>query len=245
MKKPRILFWDTETRPVRAWVYGTGEQYIRHDQIIDGDKFDIICIAWKWLGEKEIHYLDWGCKSQNSEPMIKAFTKIIESADLPIAHNGDKFDVKQLNSQRAIHGLGPINWPTTEDTLKAFRKHFAFPSYSLDYLAKIFLGKGKSKMSERDWIDIVQYKKKDVLDKMIKYCKRDVRLLEGVYKKGAKFFAPKIHVGVFNGKSKTSCAKCGKDSTIKLGTKVTGPGVIKQRYQCKPCGYVFVGGLRA
>lgn len=171
MSNLKVLFYDCETSPFRAWLWRVGSKIsVGHDQIVDGDRTDVICVAWKWLGESKVHSLNWGLKAQDSSTLIKEFTKVVESADLVIGHNGDAFDTKQINTQRLLHNQPPIAWPTSDDTLKQMRKHFAFPSFKLDYLAKTLAGAGKSPMAFRDWIDIVQYKKAKKLKKMIKYC---------------------------------------------------------------------------
>lgn len=39
-------------------------------------------------------------------------------------------------------------------------------------------------------------------------------------------------------KAKAKCPKCGSESIIKFGSKMTKEGK-KQRYQCQKCGHVF------
>lgn len=237
--KPRILLFDVETKPVRAWIWKTSyKMSVGHEQICKGERFDILCICYKWLGESKIHSLDWGLKAQDSSAMIEAFTKVIESADLSIGHNSDKFDIKQINTQRLIHGQKPIAWPTSEDTLKQFRKHFAFPSYKLDYIAKLLTGSGKTRMQFDDWLDIVVDKNPDALEKMIKYCKRDVLKLEQIYKQASKFFTPKIHAGLLTGYGKAACPRCGVFNIRLNGTIINRTGRY-HRFQCKECATCF------
>ena len=241
----KVLLYDVETKPVRCWLWRVGSKInVGHDQIVDGEKFDIITICFKWLGEKKIHSLDWGLKAQDSTKMIKEFTKVIESADLAIGHNGDRFDMLQINTQRLMHNQPPIAWPSTDDTLKQFRRYFAFPSYKLDYLAKVLTGSGKSPMSFQDWIDIVQYKKAKKLKKMIKYCKKDVLLLEKVYKRASKFFKPKVHAGLHAGIDGTSCPRCSSSNLQKYGFRHTLTGRY-QRYVCNNCSQQIVSGRKS
>ena len=62
------------------------------------------------------------------------------------------------------------------DRANKFRKYFYFPSYKLDFLGKTLVGAGKDKMQFQDWIDVVENKEIKALDKMIKYCKKDVNI---------------------------------------------------------------------
>src|SRR5947207_1556824 len=144
--KMRVLLFDIETKYITFRGWRTGKQYVDQSQIVLGMDSDIICISWKWLGEKEIHSLDWGLTKQNSSKMIEAFSKVVESADLCIGHNSDSFDIKHINTQRLLHRQPPIAWPTSEDTLKAIRAKFYLPSFRLDYISKLLTGSGKAKM---------------------------------------------------------------------------------------------------
>lgn len=236
MSEPKILFLDVETSYVHVRTFRLGKSYLSHDQIVDGQKFDIICVCWKWLGEKVVHSADWGLKAQNSDALIERITKEIEKADVVIGHNLDKFDLKQINTQRLLHGKAPIGWPTTEDTLKQFRKHFYFPSNKLDYLAKTLVGGGKDKMAFSDWVDVIERKSATALQKMIKYCKRDVLLLESVYKKLAPFATPRVNRSLIINGSKVGCTACGSTKVIKRGFLVTR-GTRRQRVQCQSCGH--------
>lgn len=230
-QKPlRILLWDVETKYLLARVWNTGKQYVTPEQIVDGQTPDIICLAYKWLGKPGVHSLNWGLKEQNSRPMVEAFTKIIESADLAIAHNGGQFDIKHFNTQRLLYGLEPVNWPSTDDSLQLFRAKFYFPSYKLDYLAKILTGSGKTPMNFTDWVNVVERKDPDALDKMERYCRRDVLKLSQTVKSALKFFKLKS--------PKHPCPKCESRHTQSKGYKNTD-GQKMQRRQCMDCGEPF------
>jgi hypothetical protein len=244
-KKPRVLFFDVETRPVLAWIWQIGSKIrIGHEQIRKGDKFDIICICWKWQGEKEIHSLDWGLHKQDSSSMLAEFTKVIESADIVIGHNADRFDVKQINTQRLLHGQDPIMWPTSEDTLKQFKKHFAFPCYKLDYLAKVLTGEGKGSMCFQDWIDVVENKSAKALAKMLKYCKRDVLKLEQIFSRAFRYFTPKASMSIITRNDRDGCPRCGSAHVNVNGHRITQAGRYPM-FQCKSCGHYFKGRTRS
>lgn len=228
--KPRILIWDVETRYLLARIWNTGEQRVNPEQIVDGQTPDIICIAWKWLGVKGVHSLDWGLNKQDSKPMIEQFSKIIESADLAIAHNGSQFDIKHLNTQRLLHGLPPVNWPSTDDSLAMFRSKFYFPSYKLDYLAKILTGSGKDPMNFDDWVAVVERKDPKALEKMLRYCRRDVLKLAQTLAPALKFFKLKS--------PKIPCPECSSRHTESRGYANTD-GKKQQKRKCMDCGENF------
>lgn len=236
--EPKILIWDVETSPVKAWIWRTGTKInVSHDMIVDGQQTDIICICYKWHGEKKVHSLDWGLKKQDSSKMIEEFTKVIESADVVLAHNGDSFDMKHFNTQRLLKGQDPISWPTSEDTLKMVRKHFKFTSNRLDYLSRTLVGGGKDRMTFRDWVDIVDYKSAKALKKMIKYCKKDVELLDQLFTKIKPYVDLKVNRSIIKNNHREGCPNCGSTELRKRGFALTRAGKY-QRYQCKSCGYV-------
>lgn len=240
VKTPKVLFYDIETKPVKANVWRTGKQYINHTQIVEGEKFDIICIAYKWLGERQIHCLDWGLRKQNSKVMIQKFAKVVSEADVVVAHNGDAFDYKQINTQALLHGLPPIQWPDSEDTRKQVRKHFYVTSSAMAYLSDLLLQAEKDRMIFQDWLDIVDKKCPKALEKMIKYCKKDVKLLEGVWKRIQPYVTPKVHKGVALHGDRDSCPSCGSRDFKRDGIVVRRIGRY-QAYRCKACAHSFRG----
>ena len=239
----KILFFDIETAPTLAWIWRTGKQYISHSQIKDNQRTGIICICYKFLNEDKVRALNWGSDDQSSEKMIEEFSRVVASADLIVGHNGDRFDMRHINTQRLLNNQPPISWPTSEDTLKQFRKVFFLPSYSLDYISKLLTGSGKDRMEFRDWIDIVQDKKALALKKMISYCKKDVLKLEQIWRKASKYCQVKIHQGVAAGVGRESCPRCASEAFIKDGFKLTRIG-RQQRYQCKECSYKWTDSRR-
>lgn len=233
--KPRILLFDVETKPVKCWIYRTGKQVIRHNSIVDGEKFDIICLAYKWVGEKKVTCLDWG-REQNSAKMIEAFAKEVEKADVVLGQNSDSFDIKQVNTQRLLHNQLPIAWPVTEDLRKQVKKHFYVTSSSLEYMAKLLTGEGKDRMVFGDWVDIIERKDPKALEKMKKYCVRDVLKTEEVWKRIQPYVDPRAHRGVINGSGRNSCKSCGSMKIVNNGFKFNLTGKIR-RIRCNACGY--------
>lgn len=238
--KVKTLIYDIETLPVRAYVWRTGKQYVNHGQIKEGDFIKIICIGYRWEHEKTTKVLIWDNKKQNCDRLIDDFTKLVEQADIVLAHNGDRFDMKHVNTQRLLQGKAPISWPTSEDTLKQLRKQFALPSYSLDYVSKILFGSGKSPMAFQDWIDILEHKSEKALNKMVKYCKRDVDLLFKAYKRVKPYCDPRVGRHLLTG---GDCPSCGSSKTTGKG-KITLRRGTYRRFKCSDCAHVFRDGKK-
>src|SRR3990167_1264810 len=115
-KKPKILYYDIETSPIRVWTFHLGDQYVSHDRIVGNDIVDIISIAYCW-DTGPAYALTWD-KNQNSAKMIAEFDKVLEQADVTIGQNSDGFDAKHINTHRMLHVLPPLPyWAMVTDDL--------------------------------------------------------------------------------------------------------------------------------
>jgi uncharacterized protein YprB with RNaseH-like and TPR domain len=229
----RRLFFDIETSPNIGLFWEAGyKKNIDYSNIIK--ERAIICICYKWEDEKETTALHWD-SNQSDKRMLEQFIKVANSADELVGHNGDKFDLAWIRTRCLFHKIEMFPDYTTIDTLKISRAKFRFNSNKLDYIAK-FLGMGKKIKTEFSlWKDILLNKDKVAMDKMIKYCKMDVVILEKVYNQFKTHIAPKTHFGVIYNQGRQSCPECGSDELKKNGTRVSATGVLKQTMQCITC----------
>lgn len=236
MTKPKIrrLFFDIEVSPniVFSWRVGFNLNLFP-ENIIEERK--IICIGYKWEHEKKARILTWD-KNQNDRKMIGEFLKIIDSADELVLQNGVRFDVPWFKTRCIYHGLQCRPDYLVTDTLKLARKIFYFNSNKLDYMAKFLGMEGKIKTDFSLWKNIVLHKDQKALDKMVKYCLKDVIILEKVYNKIKLFAKDSTHVGVMSGYEKFSCPKCASRNVTKQRTIVKASGALTHNFKCRSCG---------
>lgn len=224
------LLWDIETSPNLILDFACGyNKHITYNQIIK--ERAIICICYKWMGSKKVYHLNWD-KNQCDKKMIKDFLKVLNQADESIAHNGDKFDLKWLRGRCFIHNIPMFPKYTTIDTLKLSRSKFNLNSNRLDYLDKLIGGEGKIKTSWEMWQRITLENHKPSLNKMIKYCKQDVLVLEEVYNRMKNYIEPKATV---ERDYKCQCPECGSFKTVVNNRRRTQSGV-KLQIRCNDCG---------
>ncbi|KKL92561.1 hypothetical protein LCGC14_1883440, partial [marine sediment metagenome] len=229
--KPKILFYDIETRPLLVYVWRLGEQVVRHHQLAEqGKKYDIICISFAWNDGKPAKVFHWGYKAQNSSKMIREFDKIIKQADITIGKNSDRFDVKHINTQRLIHNLPPLpEWvDNTDDVEKQLRKYFSFPSMSLDYVSKELGLGGKVKMEFSDWVDIVEKTNKASFRKMCKYNQKDVEDTRAIWNWIQSHVKPKLNMATFH--DDFCCSNCGSKNVRKDGIRRRGKTTYQMLY---------------
>lgn len=179
--KPRILLWDIETTPNIGYCWGRWEQNI----IEFVEESRLLSIAWKWEGEKKVNCLTTANMSEKS--LCQEFSKVLDQAHVSIAHNGNAFDVKKFNARLIYNRLkrsGPL---MTIDTKSEAKKYFMFNSNSLNDLGKFLKVGRKYKHSGFElWLKCMKGNKK-AYGEMAKYNKKDVELLERVYKRMKPF----------------------------------------------------------
>lgn len=241
MAAPKIkrLFWDIETSPNVVYSWRVGYKInIDHDNIVK--ERAIVCIGYKWQGEREVHSLEWN--KGNDKQLLEKFIPILESADESVAHYGDRFDLPWVRARAAFHGIPVDAYLKTIDTKAQSAKNFYFNSNRLDYLGH-FLGVGRKIKTDFDlWKDVMAGDKA-ALDRMVRYCKQDVRLLEQVYLRLESYNKPKTHVGVLAGGARDSCPGCGSEKTQRRGYRVTALGARSQIMSCRGCGRNFTAAV--
>ncbi len=227
----RRLYLDIETSPLQVFVWSLNDKanaYISHKSIVK-DR-GIICICWKWAGEKEVESLTWS-KSQSDKAMLKKFVPVLSEATEIIAHNGDRFDLPWIRGRCLTHSIPMAPTYPTIDTLKKARAKFRLPSNRLDYLGDLLLGERKLTAGFGLWRDIVLGKSESAMVKMVKYCKQDVILLEKVFDKLAPYIEPASSVA----EHRRDCPECGNPDPIIKGRRVRASGNVYVQLLCKKC----------
>ncbi len=227
----KVLFLDIETSPylIRAW--GTYET----DALEVVEELQVLSVAYRWLGEKKSKVLSQvnGTQVMTERALLVAVWGLMEMADVVVAHNGDKFDLRILRGRMLKHGLAVPKPPRTVDTLKVARKHFKLASNRLNELGKL-LGLG-TKMEHEGfglWQKVLAGDK-DAWRRMRKYNARDVDLLHDVYLKLRPWMGDgHPHMGTID---RPSCPSCGSD-TLGLRGEYRTKTLRKARLCCKNCG---------
>jgi uncharacterized protein YprB with RNaseH-like and TPR domain len=238
VKPPKILFYDIETAPITSYVWGLFDQNVGLNQIVE-DWF-ILSFAAKYQGESEYHYFDQrsAIPVQDDKNLLISVHKVLSDADVLVGHNAVKFDFRKLNARFIKHDLAPLNNFIHIDTLKIARKHFAFTSNKLSYLADYL--KCESKKSEHKkfsgfdmWTECLKGNQEAFLE-MESYNKMDVEVLEQVYNKLA-VWEPTINFQAFY--FGTVCS-CGHTKFYKDGFRYTRQGKF-QIFRCNNCSKTF------
>lgn len=234
MNSPNILFLDIETVPLEIRTWGRYQQ----DAIEVMKEWYIICCGIKWMGHptKVFSLPDYQLYKkdpQSDRELVKMIWDEMNKADIVIAHNGDDFDIKKLNSRFLYYKLKPPAPYKTVDTLKIMRRKFANSSNRLNDVAE-FMGLGRK-------IDTGGFKlwkgciagDKSSWKKMVAYNKRDVDLLEKVYKQLIPWHSTHPNMGMYT--DKIVCSNCGGSQIQSRGFAFSKTTKYK-RLQCMQCG---------
>ena len=126
------LFFDIETSyyTCRLWHIGKMD-YVSPETIISQKQ--IICIAYKWQHEDDVHILDW---TMGEKEMLKAFIEVLSEASEIIGHNIVRFDLKELRTRCIYYGLPMFPTYRTLDTLLKSREYFKSIKFYLGIVEK-------------------------------------------------------------------------------------------------------------
>lgn len=234
----RILLFDIENSPSKAYIWQSKTLYVPNDMIFE--EWYMLCWGAKWLGDKNImssalcDFKGYDKNKTNDYHIVKALWELLNEADVVVAHNAVNFDVKKANARFIHHGLPPPSPFKIVDTLLISKSKFKFTSNKLDYLGKnLGIGRKKETAGIALWERCMAGDRKSWHD-MVSYCKNDVLLLERLYKKLLPYIDKHPNRNIYGG-TVDKCPKCGHSSMVKRGFKYSVYGK-KQQYQCKKCG---------
>ena len=231
----KILLFDIENSPIVTWSWGIHADPSHSTKFVK-ENWYVMCWSAKWLNSKEVISkalpdYQYNHKKPCDKRILKDLWKLLDEADIVIAHNGKRFDCKKSNARFMMHGMTPPSPYKVIDTLTVSRSMFMFTSNRLGDLGQ-YLGVG-SKIDTGGfdlWKECMEGNLKS-WDKMIKYCKQDVILLEKVYLKIRPYIKNHPHLSLDNG----NCPKCGSSKLQKRGTIMTKRAMLR-RFCCTACG---------
>jgi len=239
MSEPRILIYDVETTPIKAWVW----QMYDADVVRMIEPSHMLCFAYKWLGEEETHVVSqrqfgrsWRRNMKDDRQLITELHKLFDEADIVVAHNGNTFDQKKARTRMAVNGL-PAPSPFFQvDTLQVARKQFKFESNRLDALAQQLGFEGKIETGGFKLWEGCMAGDDESWDKMEEYNIQDIAVLEDLYLTllNGGWIENHPNLSRISGRLE-ACPRCGGEGRMmKRGTAFTKT-VEYQQYQCGHC----------
>jgi len=229
-RKPRVILFDLETNNLRA------------------DFGWILCASWMLLDEDRPKTISlrhfptlWKQDPTNDKKVALALYDVLCSADVIVAHYGQRFDRKFTNTRLLKWGLPGLPPIPLVDTWRIAKENLALSSNRLKSIERFFEldqtedGFKKTELSADAWrraptghLPSLKY--------VEEHCEADVIQLKKVYLKlrGMSTTHPNLSVVT----ELDGCPICGTVGLLsRHGTRIARTG-IAQRYFCKACrGY--------
>lgn len=236
---PRVLVFDIETAPILGYVWSIWEQNVGLNQI----KSDWYVLSWAaiWLDDppSKIKYMDQrrATNLENDKVILKAIWKLLDEADIVITQNGRAFDQKKLFARFVIHGFPPPSPFKHIDTKCLAKKHFAFTSNKLEYMAEKLCKKYK-KLKHPQFVGFELWREclagnQKAWASMEKYNKYDVLTTRELYQILARWDSS-VNFSVYYDDPTPICP-CGSRDFQRRGWAYTATGKFKL-HRCKACG---------
>ena len=237
-KFPNILLFDIETLRMEGRFWHLGKQRINPDQV-DKD-WSIACWAAKWLGSSKTigeSVTPEEAIERQDKSILKGMWDLIDKADIIVAHNGERFDIRKLNWRWRQAGLMPPSPYLIVDTLKHSRRIFDISSHRLDYINK------QRGLTTKMPTDISLWRRCEdgelaALKYMFKYCKVDIACLEDQYLDIRPWIKGHPNCGLFISGQDPVCPNCASTNLGYTTTDYYTPAGCFTGIRCKDCGGV-------
>lgn len=249
---PRVLFLDIETAPATGFFWG----HTHETDIIKvlASSF-ILSYAYQWMHEEEIHFKglpDYPLYKENLSNdffLLQDLKNLMDAANVIIAHNGDRFDIRTIQGRFIRYNIGPPSPFKQLDTLKVCQSQFRLESNRLDFVAQ-YLGIGaKLPHTGLDLWERCMKGDLEAWETMEQYNKHDVYLLKEVYHVIRPYIKNHPNLNLFVDTTGLEpprepappCPVCLSHHTKRAGRTV----LVARQYQqfkCLDCGKYYKGG---
>lgn len=236
MNAPKILFLDIETTPLEGYAWDIWDVNIALNQI--KAEWSILSYAAKFKGSSEINYGSTAFRrdKRNDKALLIGLHTLLNEADIVVAQNGKKFDIKKINARMIMQGMKPYSPVKVVDTLLVAKSVAAFTSNKLEWLSKYLTKTKKEQHKEFPgfalWLECLKGNQK-AFRELKKYNIADVVALEELYEQLLPWISGHPNIGVYTGER--VCTNCGSHNIQRRGVAITVAGTY-HRTQCQECG---------
>lgn len=241
----KILIYDLETAPMEVYAWRLWKQTVTPAMVIK----DWSLLSWsaKWLFDGVVHgevVTPTEAHDRTDDSIIQGLWNLMEEADIIIAHNGMKFDVKKMNARFILNGLNPPTPYRLIDTLSVMRRTFGFSDNSMDGINEQ-LGL-MTKMEHEGmgmWKKCVNGSRQEAaqaLNQMLSYNKVDVLALEDLYLHLRPWIKSHPNVNLYMDLASADsvhCTNCGSQELEWKGKYYTPAGRYSS-FRCHGCGAI-------
>lgn len=233
----KILLFDIETTPILAFVWGLWNQNVYTNQIVQD--WHLASWAAKWLFDDNVYSdvltVDEATKHDDSR-IAESMWNLLNEADIVVTHNGDRFDIKALNTRFLCNGFIPPTHFRSIDTYKVAKSYFRFSSNKLDYINKTLGIPDKIDTDFNLWRR-VYFGDKAALREMATYNENDVFILEETFLKMRPYIRNFPNLNLWEDGLVSVCRNCGSRNIYWSGYYYTNLNKYKG-WRCDDCGAI-------
>lgn len=239
-KRPKILFVDIETAPILGYVWTLWQNNLGLNQI--AKEWSILSYCAKWYGDPTVIYEDTSRerKPENDKRLVRSLHKLLDQADIVVAQNGVRFDVKKINTRFVLLGMPPPSPFRVVDTMLEARRHFGFTSNKLEWMTDKLCTTHKKKRHAKFpgfelWRECLAGNT-EAWKEMREYNEADVLSLEELYLVLRPWMSGHPNVGNYDEETGDGpkCPHCGSTHVRRKGLRYTQVGQYP-RYHCQAC----------
>lgn len=241
----KILLFDIETAPMECFVWTLRQRgWISPESVIKD--WSILTWSAKWLFDDQMYSARVNAheaEKREDASIISQLWDLLDQADIIVAHNGARFDVRRMNARFALNGMSPPMPYKIVDTLRVTRRQFDFSSYKLDYVNQLFGLDQKDHPGYDTWKTAVKRSlhgggvAEEALETMRKYCDNDVKILEELYVMIRPWIKGHPNMGLYVDTDGNVCTNCGSNNLDWKGKYYTPAGRYLS-FRCSSCGAV-------
>lgn len=237
-KPVKILFWDIETLPHVSFHWdwwGVNVSPMIHNIHLGF----MLSHAWQWGVDGEVHssiLTPAEIQAKDDSRLVLEMHMLFDHADVIIAHNGKKFDVKKANASFAKMGLKPPSPYKVVDTVRISKKFFNLPSHSLAFLCEYFeLGVQKVKHDGFELWERCYRCDPESLKLMEEYNRGDIPTLVKLYLHLRTWGNDGVDIAPIIDSDKLTCPTCGSHDVIDSHAEVLVGRKLHKVYRCHEC----------
>lgn len=237
---PRILTLDIETAPLESYTWGIWEQNVGLEQI--KTEWSILSYSAKWLDSPDVIFACTGGRGtslvRDDTVLMEGLWRLLNDADLVVAQNGQRFDIKKINSRLVIHGFCPYSPVRVVDTMLVAKKYFSFTSNKLGWMSRYLTQTQKSEHKKFPGFELWVECLKDnpaAWAEMRHYNSIDVISTEQLYLKQLPWISNHPNLSAYAEAEVRMCPKCNSEDIEQTGMSTKQAGRYA-RFCCKQCG---------
>jgi hypothetical protein len=232
-----LLHIDIELAPNLATIWGVWQQNVHPNQMLETSR--ILCYAAQWEGKEKILF-DSERKTPDRKEFLKRLWDLLNKADAVCHYNGDRFDIKIINTEFVEHEMGPPSPYHSIDLLKEVRRNFRFLWNKLDFVAgELKIGRKLPHEGHQLWLDCMDGEAR-AWKTMKEYNIHDVEITVGLYHRILPWIKNHPNIALHGDMDEKVCPKCGSHHIQNRGWAYTKTQRYR-RYQCQTCESWFRG----